>query len=326
MSATTFANGGNGGSTDTGTAGAGGNASASVVATSTTASSVVGSATANGGNGGVKASTGASGVGGDASASADVIANGGDGQAIAQATGGYGSTAGAANAQASVGNASTGYAQAQSTSQGPGGAVTTKANAPVGGAANAVTAASIGYGPLPLVALAPGQAVAIAELTPGTATFGVAEFSAEYGGSVEPLTYTAEADFSFSTAYDEALMLDFGSSSVSGVGFDSLQFQIGVDGSWSTYTFATLGDADAFFGAGPLALGVVVAGDQTVDFIFSLTASGDPPGFGVTFGLAGTPAHAVPEASTWTMMLLGFAGLGFACWRRARAGAPAALA
>jgi len=29
---------------------------------------------------------------------------------------------------------------------------------------------------------------------------------------------------------------------------------------------------------------------------------------------------AVPEASTWAMMLLGFAGLGYAGYRRARAG------
>jgi hypothetical protein len=30
----------------------------------------------------------------------------------------------------------------------------------------------------------------------------------------------------------------------------------------------------------------------------------------------------VPEASTWAMMLTGFAGLGFAAFRRARQAAP----
>jgi hypothetical protein len=35
----------------------------------------------------------------------------------------------------------------------------------------------------------------------------------------------------------------------------------------------------------------------------------------------GTPA--VPEPSTWAMMLLGFAGLGFAGYRTARRGASA---
>ena len=33
-----------------------------------------------------------------------------------------------------------------------------------------------------------------------------------------------------------------------------------------------------------------------------------------------TSSSAVPEPSTWAMMLLGFAGLGFAGYRRARAG------
>jgi hypothetical protein len=39
----------------------------------------------------------------------------------------------------------------------------------------------------------------------------------------------------------------------------------------------------------------------------------DPQGFGFTYGVAATGfASAVPEPSTWAMMLLGFAGLGFA--------------
>jgi hypothetical protein len=44
----------------------------------------------------------------------------------------------------------------------------------------------------------------------------------------------------------------------------------------------------------------------------SQAPSGDGPGF--------SPSTAVPEASTWAMMLLGFAGLGFAGFRnRAKA-------
>ena len=52
---------------------------------------------------------------------------------------------------------------------------------------------------------------------------------------------------------------------------------------------------------------------------FALSAVGDtPPGQGL---LASAP---VPEPSVWALMLLGFAGLGFAGYgrRRAAAGAP----
>jgi hypothetical protein len=34
----------------------------------------------------------------------------------------------------------------------------------------------------------------------------------------------------------------------------------------------------------------------------------------------------IPEASTWAMMLLGFAGLGFAGWRKAKNGQTALFA
>ena len=39
------------------------------------------------------------------------------------------------------------------------------------------------------------------------------------------------------------------------------------------------------------------------------------------WALSGTgDAHAIPEPSTWAMMLLGFAGLGYAAWRGGRKG------
>jgi hypothetical protein len=48
------------------------------------------------------------------------------------------------------------------------------------------------------------------------------------------------------------------------------------------------------------------------------------PGFGVVsdpnsanFGATGSPSPTVPEPATWAMMLLGFAGLGFAGYRKA---------
>ncbi|HEY1783403.1 MAG TPA: PEP-CTERM sorting domain-containing protein [Roseiarcus sp.] len=44
------------------------------------------------------------------------------------------------------------------------------------------------------------------------------------------------------------------------------------------------------------------------------------PTFNAAFSLSGTT---IPEPSTWAMMLLGFAGLGYAGWRRARPVRPA---
>ncbi len=309
VAATSVAIAGGGGLSSDGAGGAGGNATATSLASGGgVASSVSSSATAYGGNGG---SGGATGAGGNATASADTTANGGDGEADATAIGGAGATAGTANAQAAVHNASSGLATAQSTAQGVNATVTTTATALVGGEASAVTMASIGAGALPMIELAPGQAVALAELTQGAGTFGAVEFSAQYGGTVDPLTYTAEADFSFTTSTAEALVLDFGSTSASGIGFDSLTFEVTVNGTPRTYPFPTLEAAESFFSGGPLDLGLVGAGNQTVDLMFSLTASGDPPGFGVFADLGGTPV-AAPEPSTWAMMLAGFAGLGFA--------------
>jgi hypothetical protein len=44
------------------------------------------------------------------------------------------------------------------------------------------------------------------------------------------------------------------------------------------------------------------------------------PTFNATFSLSGA---VIPEPSTWAMMLLGFAGLGFAGYRHARKARPA---
>ena len=50
---------------------------------------------------------------------------------------------------------------------------------------------------------------------------------------------------------------------------------------------------------------------RTADLSSWLTASEPGDGFGFDYNLA------VPEASTWAMMLVGFAGQGFAGYRRA---------
>ena len=133
------------------------------------------------------------------------------------------------------------------------------------------------------------------------------------------MTYTAEADFQIVTGAPEALSLAFGAVDASGTGFEELEFQVDLNGVMTTYDFTTLGSAESFFSGGPPAVGDVGAGTQTIDIVFDFTAAGDPPYFGVAFNAVGTPSvGTIPEASTWTMMLAGFAALGFAAFRKRR--------
>jgi hypothetical protein len=325
IEATVGANGGAGGSTDNGTVGNGGNASADLNVTSSATTSVTATAYANGGssggrgvgpNGGI-IPTEYPGAGGNASATAAVSVNGGKGVAIASASGGVGAAPDAANAQASVVGADTGYAQATSTAYSYAGSVSAFAKSPVGGPASAQTLAEIGFANLPTPPITLGETASYAEFTPGSSDFGSGAFSVGYGGTGGLLTYEADADYSFSTATAEALSIDLGSSTASGAGFDSLEFEIVVDGAIIFDETFTESEAEAFFDGSTLALGIYGAGQQTIDLTYLLTAQGDPPGFSVTYGLGGIPTGSpVPEPSTWAMLLSGFACLGIAALRR----------
>jgi hypothetical protein len=57
--------------------------------------------------------------------------------------------------------------------------------------------------------------------------------------------------------------------------------------------------------------GLIIGDPQFVPYFFSL----DPGQNGVN-GFLGGPTGAVPEPSTWAMMLIGFAGIGFMAYRR----------
>jgi hypothetical protein len=71
-------------------------------------------------------------------------------------------------------------------------------------------------------------------------------------------------------------------------------------------TFTTLGQAETFFKKGDtLDLGSMNAGSEYVDISYYLTGSGSARGFGFNFNVD-PPGGAVPEPSTWAMMLLGF--------------------
>jgi len=175
-----------------------------------------------------------------------------------------------------------------------------------------LTQADVGHrGVSGLIPIEPGQAASYAVMSPPAAlAFGA--MSAGYGGSGESLTYTAEADFSSVSpgTWDYYVILD--ENNHTGAGFDSLEFQIDVDGI-NTFTFNTdsLGVAEVFFTNHWINLGYLAAGNQSIDLIYTLTASEVGAGFGFTYTV-------VPEASTWAMMLIGFAGLGFLGCRGSR--------
>ena len=63
-----------------------------------------------------------------------------------------------------------------------------------------------------------------------------------------------------------------------------------------------------------------VANSPTTTITFASTTCADGGNFPCAFGpaLDNVSVSAVPEASTWLMMLLGFAGIGFAAYRRSR--------
>ena len=95
-------------------------------------------------------------------------------------------------------------------------------------------------------------------------------------------------------------------------GFSSLRLVVSEsDGTVGDYDFDTLGKAESFFKNHILDLGAVSTGSQVVDLSYYLDASGGAQGFGFNFSLDPPgPGHTVPEASTWAMALIGFAGVG----------------
>jgi hypothetical protein len=94
-------------------------------------------------------------------------------------------------------------------------------------------------------------------------------------------------------------------------------FTIGLVGDWT-------GTSNHF--AGPIDL--MIAGISTSDFVpnsdgfIAVADLMGSKGTGDVGGMTGT-LSAIPEPSTWALMLLGFAGLGFAGYRKARSGGTA---
>jgi hypothetical protein len=259
-------------------------------------------------------------VGGAAKAYATGLAFNGNVQANASATGGAGATPGAAFARSLAKNAS--------------GEVITTASAPGGGAGTSpsgLTAAAVGpSGPITPVLITAGRVVSDAIRTPVGQYFGVGAMSAAYGG-LGPLQYEATAVFTTpksETLYLNLMSDNFGQPSFD---FDTLTLEVFVNGieKCSQCTFSSLAGARAFFTAHPIDLGAIAAGESiTMDYFLgykSGTSAVVGDGFGFTYDLATAPvaktlglgaaASSVPEPSTWAMMLIGLAGLGFVASR-----------
>ena len=315
--------GGHGGSASSYATALNRNGSASATATSTGG---------NGGRGGIPTVCihvcipGPAGGGGVASATSS--ATGGGAGTVDSSAVAYGGAGGVRGPNPGLG----GSASASATAQKSNVEVLTTAFAPGGGAASAFTNATVG-GSIASVNLTPGRVVSNAILIPGD--FGAGAMSVALNG--QPQQYEATAVFDFLTSSETPLYLHLPSDNFVGTGFDvTLEVFANATSSIPTFsqTFSSLnglGGVELFFASHPLLLG---AGSHSIALEYLLNyTSGTPysPGYGLAFtydfassAVAATPIAAaldlgvasptagIPEASTWAMMLIGFAGLAFA--------------
>jgi PEP-CTERM motif len=155
-------------------------------------------------------------------------------------------------------------------------------------------------------------------LGPRDVVFGTAILGANYAadGSGASDAYSASSTFDFGYSGDLLLGL-IGSQEngfAGGLGFQSLEFTITANGvEILDTTFRSLAIAESFFHDSVIDLGSSLGPDIDLIFGYTLVADGSG-GFGFDLAVGG----AVPEPSTWAMMLLGFAGLGYAGYRRAK--------
>jgi PEP-CTERM motif len=167
--------------------------------------------------------------------------------------------------------------------------------------------------------------VASGLLGPRDALFGTAILGANYApdGGGESNTYSASSTFDFGYRGDLQLGLidDQVSGFANGLGFQSMEFTIMADGvEVLDVTFGSLAIAESFFRDDVIDLGANFGPNIDLTFGYTLVADGSG-GFGFDLAIGG----AVPEPSTWAMMLVGFAGLGFAGYRPTRRSAAAGV-
>jgi hypothetical protein len=284
------------GGNSTGAGGNGGNATAYIALTSAlNGVNVSSTATAAGGAGGVGSQQGSAGTS-NAMASASAIGSG------------------VASANSTAVGTGAGAAVATSTSSGPSGqSIVASATSPVGGPASALTQTTFG-GALSLPnAINPGQSFSvISAFSGGPSTLGLGSMGAGYGGAGQSLTYVESANFMFNAA-GGTLLIDLLNNASLGKGFDSAAFQISLNGNVVyNQSFIDLAFAQAFFSNDLLNI-QLANGLNDVSLTFDETMS-SYGGFSFDYGVAGVSAAPLPPS--WTMMLIGLAGLGFVAYRR----------
>ena len=170
-----------------------------------------------------------------------------------------------------------------------------------------------------LTSLAGGAGnVVAALLQPHEVVFGTAILGANYASDGESLAYSAAATFDF--GYRGEVLLGLIGDQQSGSGFQSLEFYVQANGATiQDWSFTDLSSANGFFQNHVIDLGWYSGPTVDMTVGYNLIANGSG-GFGFDFAVGDPPgASAVPEPATWAMLLIGFAGLGFAGYRRERA-------
>jgi hypothetical protein len=127
-------------------------------------------------------------------------------------------------------------------------------------------------------------------------------------------TFTSAVELTLNLASAQDIKLNFTAPTATG-SFQSLQFTIRLDNvvlSADSRTFDNVAEAEAFFTATQLDLGIAAAGDT--DLLVSMTYTDDPAGDSFTInGYSGV--NVIPEPSSGAMILAAGLWLG---WRRRR--------
>jgi hypothetical protein len=320
-SASATATGGGGGSASNENGGAGGDAMATADATAYGSGAATATAKAYGGAGG-SSDFGQAGTQAGANATSLAVTDHG---ALAQAQSTAKGSSGQAQSTARTSHGPLSLVQSVATAP-TGSTATTNASAQAGGSGPAFgdpgqTAYALAVG-LPdntyaTTLIGGASHVAAALLGPRDEVFGAAIVGANYApdGGGKSQTYSDAVTFDLSYGGDLLLgLIDNQANGFdNGLGFQSMEFYV-LHGTSEVLdvNLGNLSVAESFFRDFVLNLGSYSGPSVDLTFGYNLVSNG-PGGFGMDFAVGG----AVPEPSTWAMMLLGFAGLGFAGYRKA---------
>lgn len=147
-------------------------------------------------------------------------------------------------------------------------------------------------------------------------------------GSVVPIMDTIPAGttsfddvWDFSVASAENIVATI-SSTVTGTAADATGTLELISSTGTTLASHAITSVDGFFGAGfgPISL---TSGTYSLEYIGTLAAQPGPTTSAGAITVSSATVSAVPEISTWLMMVLGFAGVGVLGYRRsAKKSAP----